>query len=120
MKILTAPIKRTLLANGEANQKMNMVYAGTKQIDHKPVLKLFGGSACTWLFTELDQDGDTLFGLTDIGHGEVELGYVSLRELLALKFPPFGLPIERDRWFSADKTLSQYHDEAKKAGRIIA
>ena len=49
-----------------------------------------------------------------------ELGYVSLEELQSLKFPPLGLGVERDLNFKADKTLSQYHNEAIEAHRIIA
>jgi hypothetical protein len=41
-------------------------------------------------------------------------------ELMERKFPPFGLPIERDLHFKADKTLTEYADEASENGRIIA
>ncbi|TGT35835.1 DUF2958 domain-containing protein [Mesorhizobium sp. M8A.F.Ca.ET.165.01.1.1] len=49
-----------LLANG----------ATELEADHVPVVKLFKpiGTA-TWLLTELDADGDTLFGLCDLGFG---------------------------------------------------
>ncbi len=73
----------------------------------------------TWLFTELDEDGDTLFGLCDLGQGSPELGYASLSELESVKFPPFGLGIERDAWFKPTKTLSVYAEAARKAGRIV-
>ena len=65
-------------------------------------------------------DDDTMFGLCDLGLGYPELGNVSLSELQSIKFPPFQLGVERDLHFKADKTLSQYHNEAIEAHRIIA
>lgn len=108
MKLITKAIEKKLLANAKIGDASKT----------KPVLKLFGGSACTWLISEMD--GDLLFGLCDLGLGEAELGYVSLSELESIKFPPFGLPVERDAWFEADKTLAEYADEARVAGRICA
>jgi hypothetical protein len=73
----------------------------------------------TWLFTELAPDGDTLFGLCDVGHGSPEIGYASLAEIQALR-GPMRLLVERDRSFRADKPLSEYASEARRRGRIIA
>jgi hypothetical protein len=112
MQLITNPIKGKLLRNG---------YITNRGDDHIPVVKFFGGSGCTWLITEMDSaDYDTLFGLCDLGMGYPELGYTSLQELESMKFPPFGLGVERDLHFKADKTLSQYHNEAIEAHRIIA
>lgn len=62
-------------------------------------LKLFTPSShWTWYATEgQQQDGDFIFfGMV---HGdEKEWGYFSLNELESVK-GPFGLGIERDRWF---------------------
>lgn len=113
MKLLTKEIEKRLLANGAENASRN---GDTK--DFKPIVKFFGGAAFTFLFTELDEDGDTLFGLHDIGQGCAELGYASLAELKSLRFPPFGLPLERDLHWKATKTLSEYASEASAAGRI--
>jgi len=44
--------------------------------------------------------------------GSPELGYVLISELENAR-GPMGLPIERDRWFTADKPLSAYADEAR-------
>lgn len=107
MKTLTKALRAKLEKNGANPDK-----------DHAPVVKLFGGPACTWLLSELV--GDTAFGLCDLGHGCPELGYVSLAELEAIRFPPFGLPIERDRHFKADKPMSEYAAEARSKGRIAA
>jgi hypothetical protein len=81
--------------------------------DHRPVIKLFNGTA-TWLITEIDDDLDRMFGLCDLGLGEPELGYVSLAEIKAVP----GL--ERDRLFRAERTLSQYAALAHLKGRIVA
>ena len=86
----------------------------------KPVVKLFGGGACTWLLSQMYPNGDTLYGLCDIGHGTPEMGTVSLSELKALRFPPFGLGVERDLYFKADKDLIEYYGEAITKGYIAA
>ena len=117
MQLLTKEIKAKLIKN---HQKQAIASLKDKYIEFKPVVKYFGGSSCTWLITEMLDDDDTLFALCDLGLGCPELGYVSLRELESLKFPPFGLGVERDLYFTASKTLSQYHNEAIEAHRIIA
>jgi hypothetical protein len=88
--------------------------------DHKPVVKLFTPDAnATWLFSELESDDDTLFGLCDLGHGTPELGYASLTEISCLR-GRFGLLVERDRHFRASKTLSEYADDSDRHGAIRA
>ena len=43
---------------------------GKQEPDPAPVVKLFNPlGAATWLATELDEDGDVLFGLADLGFG---------------------------------------------------
>ncbi len=52
MMLLTQDQRKRLLANGQ------------NRGDHIPVVKLFNPvGAATWLLSELDEDGDTLFGL---------------------------------------------------------
>jgi len=110
MKILTKPIEKRLRENSK----------NPKKEGQKPALKLFNpAGAATWLFTELDDDGDTLFGLCDLGMGEPELGYASLSELTSIRVG-FGLKIERDLHFKATKTLAEYAKEAREKGRICA
>ena len=117
MKILTKAIEAKLIKNRNINNQTNVQLDGdADEIDFKPVVKLFGGGACTWLLTELDPGSNMAFGLCDLGLGTPELGYVSMDELMALRFQPFGLPIERDLHFKADKTLTEYLPELK--GRI--
>ena len=109
MKLVTAPLHRRLLANG-----------ARPGADHVPVLKLFdpAGSA-TWLFTERDPDHpDRLFGLCDTGQGQPELGTASLAELARAR-GRLGLPLERDRHFTARHPLSVYAAAARRAGRIV-
>ena len=109
MKLLTKTQCARLLANGRDRDR-----------DHRPVVKFFDPTgAATWLFTELDpEDGDTLFGLADLGSGSPELGYSSLAEI-ALMRSRFGLGIERDLYFAAKHSLSVYTEAARAAGRIV-
>ena len=107
LQLLTADLRERLLANGREPGQ-----------DPGPVVKLFNPAGpATWLVTELDSDGDTLFGLADLGMGCPELGSFSLAELAALRLP-FGLRIERDLFFSTDRPLSAWADAARNAGSI--
>jgi hypothetical protein len=71
----------------------------------------------TWLFSELDEDGDTLFGLCDLGFGCPEMGSASLAEITAVTLP-FGLTIERDLCFEGCFPLTVYADAARLCGGI--
>ena len=111
MKLLTKAHETQLRKNYEANLK------GEGGIDFQPVVKLFTANAgATWLLSELSPDG-MLFGLCDLGHGFPELGYVSLADFEKL---PSNLLLERDQWFTATKTLSEYAEEARNNQRIVA
>lgn len=108
MILIPDDIRQRLLANGSAE----------RETDHVPVVKLFNPcGAATWLITEMMPDGDTLFGLCDLGIGCPELGYVSLAELESVR-GPLGLGIERDLHFVARFPLSVYAEAARIAGRI--
>lgn len=88
--------------------------------ENKPLVKLFTPDAnCTWLLSEFDADGDTLFGLCDLGQGSPELGYVSLQELQTVR-GALGLPVERDLHFKATQSLAAYHEEALARGGVFA
>lgn len=107
MKLLTKTIRLQLEAN-----------AAAPEIDHKPVVKLFNPvGAATWLLTEIE--GDVAFGLCDLGMGSPEMGNVSITELEGITLP-LGLKIERDLYFTADKTLSQYAEAARANGYLEA
>ena len=111
-KLITDEQRAQLLANGRESTE-------NPDFDPRPVVKLFTPNAgATWLLTELDSE-EIAFGLCDFGQGFPELGYVSLAELEGLR-GNWGLPIERDLYFIADKPLSGYAREARLAGRIVA
>lgn len=74
-------------------------------------LKFFGGGACTWYVTEYDPESRTFFGFVTLGDPQgAELGSFSLDELEGLRFPPFGLPIERDLYWDTKTTLKTVMD----------
>ena len=83
-------------------------------------MKLFTPDTnATWLLTELyPTDPDIAFGLCDLGMGFPELGDVTISEIEQMR-GPFGLPVERDLHFRADKTITEYAKAAHAAGRIV-
>lgn len=106
MILLTQDLRERLLANGRR-----------RGLDHVPVVKFFNPLGIgTWLATELDEDGDTLYGLADLG--EPELGSFSLAEMQAVELP-LGMGIERDILFEGEDPLSVYAQAARTAGRIV-
>jgi hypothetical protein len=111
---LTDALRAHLMANGR-------LLVEHPDFDPVPSVKLFTPDAgATWLIVAIDpEDPDRAFGLCDLGFGFPELGYVSLMELEAVR-GRFGLPVERDLYFNADKRLSEYAREARLAGRIVA
>ena len=72
------------------------------------IVKFFGGGVPTWLATEYDPETRVFYGAVilfpDIGY---EWGSFSLDELESLKFPPFGLGVERDM-YTSEKPASEY------------
>src|SRR5215472_107228 len=106
MILLTQDLRERLLANGRR-----------RGLDHAPIVKFFNPLGVgTWLANELDEDGDTLFGLADLG--EPELGAFSLAEMEAVELP-FGLGIERDVLFEGTFPLSVYAEAVRTAGRLV-
>ena len=117
MELLPMELRYYMLRNGWENAER--IVKDREPEDFRPVVKLFcPWTGATWLFTELDpQDPDVAFGLCDVGYPE--LGYASIMELAAVR-GPFGLTIERDLYFKAEKTLSAYAAEARAEGRVVA
>ena len=111
--LITDEQRAQLMANGR-------ITAEGGDHDPQPVVKLFTPDAhATWLLTELDpEDGDTAYGLCDIGIGMPELGNVRISELASI-VGPLKLPIERDLYFTAKRTLSEYTRLARINGSII-
>lgn len=92
---------------------------GKPEPDPVPMVKLFNPvGAATWLATELAEDGDTLFGLADLGFGCPELGSFSLSEIADVRLP-FGLRIEQDLRFTSDQPLSAWADMARRMGSLL-
>ncbi len=111
MILLTDVLRTALRANAGA--------AHSPGHDPVPVVKFFNPcGAATWLATELDADGDTLFGLADLGFGCPELGSFSLSEIARVRLP-FGLGIERDLHFETRFALSVWAEWSRRAGSIL-
>lgn len=106
-----------MLDNG--GQRERALAAGAGESDLRPVVKLFTPDAdCVWLLTSLDpEDTDLAYGLCDLGMGWPELADVRISELEAVRGKR-GLPVEIDRRFAPDKTLKEYAEEARAAGRV--
>ncbi|WP_028710441.1 DUF2958 domain-containing protein [Paracoccus pantotrophus] len=105
MILLTDGLRDRLLANGRR-----------RDVDHVPVVKFFNPfGAGVWLATELDEDGDLMFGLADIGRPE--LGCWSFSEMQAIRLP-FGMGIERDILFTGDVPISVWAEAARRTGSI--
>lgn len=107
MILLTDELRAQLLANGRNHGA-----------DHVPVVKFFNPlGAGVWLATEMDEDGDLLYGLADLG--EPEIGAFSLAEMTSIRLP-WGMGIERDILFTGDFPLSVWAEAADEAGSIRA
>jgi hypothetical protein len=118
MTLITSAQRRKLLENGRAERAALDQHVSA--IDFEPVVKRFtpDGNA-TWLITEIYKpDIELAFGLCDLGLGQPELGYVSLRELAEAR-GPFGLPFECDLHFALTRTLSAYAELAREHRRIV-
>src|SRR3546814_6329994 len=101
-----------LLANGQA-------IAMGKQNDPLPVVRLFTPDAhVTWLLASLDPaDGDTAYGLIDLGLGMPELGHVKLSDLASI-VGPRQQPVMRDRYFQATRRSEEHTSELQSLMRI--
>jgi len=115
MKLITKEIQKKLTKQNFTRYDGYQIKERKKQ---KPYLKLFNpcGSA-TWLLSEYDPETRLFFGLCDLGFGCPELGYVGLDEILEVKLP-FGLKIERDKWWKPEFDLDKYYAMSKDVGRI--
>jgi hypothetical protein len=93
MMLLTKANKKALPALRSQDGK------GKAAIAH---VKFFGGSDMSFYASEFDPNGGDgtgeFFGLWTNSHS-AELCYVTMQQLREMKFPPFGLGIERDRHF---------------------
>jgi len=110
--LATANERTQLLANGASR------VAG-QDTDPHPVVRLFTPDAhVTWLLAALDPtDGDTAWGLVDLGIGMPALGTVKLSDLERI-VGPRQMPVLRDRYFKASRPLSEYVRLAQLDGSI--
>ena len=101
MKLITKPIEKKI-------EKTPLYFHEEKNIDvddAKIIVKFFGGGQWTWWAIEGEklEDGDIRFyGLVQGNDGK-EWGNFTLKELEDIKFPPFGLGVERDIYMSEKK-----------------
>lgn len=110
--LATSEERMQLLANGAAR-------AAGQSIDPLPVVRLFTPDAhAIWLLASLDPaDGDTAWGLIDLGIGMPELGTVKLSDLAGI-VGSRQQPIQRDLYFRASRPLSEYVRLAQIDGSI--
>ncbi|ARK42231.1 DUF2958 domain-containing protein [Burkholderia pseudomallei] len=110
--LTTVAERAQLLANGAAR-------AAGQSIDPLPVVRLFTPDAhAIWLLAALDPaDGDTAWGLIDLGIGMPALGTIRLSDLAGIVGPQ-QRPILRDLYFRAARPLSEYVQLAQRDGSI--
>ena len=110
--LITENERRLLLAHGQ-------IRATGQAIDPLPVVRLFTPDAhATWLLAALDPaDGDTAYGLIDLGISMPELGHVKLSDLASI-VGPRQQPVMRDRYFQPVRRLSEYLRLAEDNGSI--
>ena len=110
--LVTAEQRAQLLAVGAAR-------AAGRSIDPMPAVRLLPPDAhATWLLAALDPaDGDTAWGLIDLGIGMPAQGTVKLSELAGI-VGPRQQPVMRDLYFQPTRTLSEYTRLAERDGAI--
>ncbi len=112
-RLITEDERLQLLEHGQDR-------AAARAIDPLPVVRLFTPDAhATWLLVSLDPaDGDTAYGLVDLGLGMPELGEIKLSDLASI-VGPNKLPVARDRYFRAVRPLSEYLRLAQENGSVL-
>jgi hypothetical protein len=97
MKLLTKAIEKKLLENDNKSVK------DTDIVNEKVVVKLFNPSGqATWWVYSMEEDG-TCYGVAQMfGRDTREYGYFDINEIKSIKCPPFGLPIERDMYYTPE------------------
>ena len=104
MKLITKEILKKLTKNFEAESSTDLP------------LKLFNASgAQTWLINSIEPDGDTMWGLADLGFGFVEFGAISLKELTDIRKLGFKFMLERDKSWKNGK-MSDYQSATTLIG----
>ena len=111
--LITDEERTQLLAHGQAR-------AAGRAIDPLPVVRLFTPDAlATWLLAALNPtDGDSAWGVMDVGIGMPELGEIRLSDLASI-VDPKKQPVMRDRFFQAVRPLSEYLRLAQENGSVV-
>ena len=112
-RLISEDERERLLAHGQAR-------AAGRAIDPVPVVRLFTPDAhAIWLLAALDpEDGDTAWGVVDLGISMPELGSVKLSDLASI-VGPRKQPVMRDRYFQAVRPLSEYLRLAQENGSVV-
>ncbi len=111
MTLLSPGIRAMLAANFEHCLR-------NPRFDPFPMVRLFNPTGrAVWLVSEIYPDGDTLYGLADLGLGCPELGIFLLREIEAIDLP-LGMKIARDLVFTTRHRLSVWAEASRLAGSI--
>jgi DUF2958 family protein len=114
MDLLTKEIEARLRANGRRHAEA--LEHGENPVTDV-VCKFFDPvGAGVWLVCELEEDGDTLWAIVDLGMDCVEFGTVSLAELREHRL--MGLGIERDRGWTPQKTFAEYLAMDRLTGKV--
>ncbi|QDP46210.1 MAG: hypothetical protein Tp1124SUR272871_12 [Prokaryotic dsDNA virus sp.] len=94
MQLYTKKEKTIMQKNWEIEQN-----TGEMQ---NPVIKLFNPSGLgTWFISSLSPDETLSYGVAKLF--ENEIGSIDMEGLKKTVCPPFGLPIEKDLYFSSQK-----------------
>lgn len=111
-RLITSKQHAQLLANGRA-------FAAGEIEEMEPVVRLFTPDAhATWLLATLDpMDGDTAYGLCDVGLGRPGFGRIKLSELGGF-VGPAKMPVMRDAYFRPTRSLWDYAYYAYLDGSI--
>jgi hypothetical protein len=103
MTLIPNNLRSQLLANGR-----------DPRADHVPLLKLFNptGPECLLISEIQPYDEDVVYGLTDFGDGDLQVGPFSLPEVDEIT-RNCGFRFERDPLFHARHPLSVYREAAR-------
>ena len=98
MKLITAAIQKKLDKNRISGNRENLP------------LKLFNASGGqTWLINCIEENGDIMYGLADLGFGCVEFGPISLNEMLECqRTMGFRFMLERDMYYDGSAKVADH------------
>lgn len=93
MKLITQKILEQFAKQGDTSQKST-----SEIIVYLKIFNPYG--AQTWFIYEYDPESEIAWCFADLGDKEMaELGTVSMAEIKQVKVPPFGFPLERDKFW---------------------